>query len=511
MNPNAIKKIVIVGGGTAGWMTAAALAKKFSATNIVLTLVESEAIGTVGVGESTIPHIRHFNQFLGIDESVFIVETKATFKLGIAFKNWGVLGSDYIHPFGPLGHDINGVEFHHYWLRMQREGYAFTSSSYALDSYSLAASAARAGKFQHPSVDRKNLLSTYSYAFHFDAALYAKYLRNYSEIIGVVRQEGMVVETKLNSDNGFIHSVVLDSGLVVEGDLFIDCSGFKGLLIDRVLHATFEDWSHWLACDKAVAVPCESSAKMLAPFTQATAHKAGWQWRIPLQHRTGNGHVYASDYMSEDEATAILLNNLDGAPLGEPRCFTFKAGQRKQNWKKNCVAIGLSGGFLEPLESTSIYLIQVGIQKLLEFFPDKNFFKSNTAEFNRQVDAEYTRIRDFIIMHYKETRRDDSQFWLRCKNMTVPDALQQRQELFGQSGYVDHEQYGVYQSVCIGQGLIPRNYDFKINKFSSNDIEIYLRKIRTDINTAVDAMPSAKNYIESIVAVSAAVAQAGRQ
>jgi tryptophan halogenase len=506
MNPNAIKKIVIVGGGTAGWMAAAALAKKFSACNIQIVLVESEAIGTVGVGESTIPHIRHFNQFLEIDENVFIAETKATFKLGIAFKNWGVQGSDYIHPFGPLGHDISGVEFHHYWLRMQREG-----SVFSLDNYSVAAMAARAGKFQHPSLDRENLLSNYSYAFHFDAALYAKYLRNYSEVRGVVRQEGVVVETKLDSVTGFIQSIVLDSGVVVDGDLFIDCTGFKGLLIDKALHAEFEDWSHWLVCDKAIAVPCESSEKMLTPYTQAIAHKAGWQWRIPLQHRTGNGHVYASDYMSEDEATAILLNNLDGATLAEPKSFTFKAGKRKQNWKKNCVAIGLASGFLEPLESTSIYLIQVGIQKLIEFFPDKSFFEANTAEFNYQVDAEYTRIRDFIIMHYKETRRDDSEFWVRCKNMSVPAALQQRQDLFGQTGFVDREQYGVYESVCIGQGLLPKHYDFKINQYSSENIMKYLQNIRMDINAAVQQMPSAKQYIEKMVAANSVMAQEGQR
>lgn len=261
MNPNAIKKIVIVGGGTAGWMTAAALAKKFSALVVEIVLVESEAIGTVGVGESTIPHIRNFNQFLGIDENVFIAETKATFKLGISFKNWGSVGSDYIHPFGPLGHDISGVEFHHYWLRMRNEG-----SNFSLDHYSLAAMAARAGKFQHPSSDSESLLSNYSYAFHFDAALYAKYLRHYSEERGVKREEGIVAETKLDLDSGFIKSILLTSGLIVEGDLFIDCTGFRGVLIDKVLGAKFDDWSHWLACDKAIALPCESSTKMLMPF-----------------------------------------------------------------------------------------------------------------------------------------------------------------------------------------------------------------------------------------------------
>ena len=478
-------------------MTAAALAKKFSGLDILITLVESDVIGTVGVGESTIPHIRNFNDFLGIDENVFIAETKATFKLGISFKNWGYQGSDYIHPFGPLGHDISGVEFHHYWLRTRNEG-----SLYSLDNYSLAAMAARAGKFQHPLSDSESLLSTYSYAFHFDAGLYAKYLRNYSEDKSVLRHEGIVAQTKLDADSGHIKSIVLDSGLTLEGDLFIDCTGFKGLLIDNALNAEFEDWSEWLACDRAIAVPCEPSSKMLTPFTQAMAHKAGWQWRIPLQHRIGNGHVYASDFMSDDEAAATLLNNLDGAALAEPKFFKFKAGQRKNNWKKNCVAIGLSGGFLEPLESTSIYLIQVGIQKLIDFFPNMNFFEANAREFNRQVDAEYIRIRDFIIMHYKETQRTDSDFWIRCKNMNVPDALAQRQQLFGQCGYVDHQQYGVYASVCIGQGLVPQSYDFKIDKFSSEAIDKYLEKIRSDIMKTVELMPIAKNYIENIVSSS---------
>ena len=495
MNQHSIKKIVIVGGGTAGWMTAAALAKKFLPINMDIVLVESEAIGTVGVGESTIPHIRGFNEYLGIDESFFIAETKATFKLGIAFKHWGRLGNDYIHPFGPLGHDINGVEFHHYWLRMQQEG-----SKYPLDNYSMAAMAARAGKFQHPSTDPMSLLSNYNYAFHFDAALYAKYLRRYAEAINVKRIEGIVAATNLNSDNGFIESIRLDSGITLGGDLFIDCTGFKGILIDKVLNAKFEDWSHWLRCDKAIAVPCALSEEKLTPYTQATAQQAGWQWRIPLQHRTGNGHVYASDYLSDDEAAAILLKNLDGEPLAEPKFFTFKAGQRKQNWEKNCVAIGLSGGFLEPLESTSIYLIQVGIQKLLDFFPDKNFAKANSAEFNRQLDEEYVRIRDFIIMHYKENAREDSPFWMDCKNMSVPDALAQRQKLFKSTGYVDHQQYGVYAAVCIGQGLIPDVYDFKINAFSHHKIAAYLEKIHGNINAAVASMPFAQDYINRILA-----------
>lgn len=494
MNQHLIKKIVIVGGGTAGWMTAAALAKRFSSEYMKILLVESEAIGTVGVGESTIPHIRGFNDFLGIDEAFFIAETKATFKLGIAFKNWGALGNDYIHPFGPLGHDINGVEFHHYWLRMKRE-----SKVHPLDDYSVAAVAARAGKFQFPTDDPNSLLSKYNYAFHFDAALYAKYLRKYSQLKRVERIEGIVATTELNLESGFITAIILDSGLRIDGDLFIDCTGFKGVLIDKVLKARFEDWNHWLPCDKAIAAPCAPSDKPLHPYTLSTAKSSGWQWRIPLQHRTGNGHVYASSYLSDDEATAIFLDGLDGELLAEPKCFTFRAGQRKNNWEKNCVAIGLAGGFLEPLESTSIYLIQVGIQKLLDFFPDKNFKKSNSDEFNRQLDAEYIRIRDFIIMHYKENSRVDSQFWIDCKNMSVPDGLAHRQKLFGTVGYVDHLQYGVYAAVCMGQGLYPEKYDFKINKYSSESISAYLEKIRSDIKNTVAAMPVAKDYFNRVV------------
>ncbi len=494
MITNTIKKIVILGGGTAGWMTAAAFAKKYPATTMFITLVESEAIGTIGVGESTIPHIRHFNQFLGIDEKVFMAETKATFKMGIAFKDWGSLGNEYIHPFGPLGHDINGVEFHHYWLRSRLSG-----SPYPIDNYSLAAVAARAGKFQHPSDDQSSLLSTYSYAFHFDASLYARYLRNYSEKRQVSRKEGIVCETILNPQTGFIESIRLNSGEIVEGDLFIDCTGFRGMLIEDVMHSGFDDWSHWLACDKAVAVPCERNNEQLNPYTLSIAHRAGWQWRIPLQHRTGNGHVYASDYMSDDEATSLLLNNLNGAPLAEPRILKFKAGQRKKNWVKNCVAIGLSGGFLEPLESTSIYLIQVGIQKLLEFFPDLNFFEENIKEFNNQLDAEYVRIRDFIIMHYKQSARDDSEFWLRCKNMTVPEALANRQKIFSACGHIDHEQYGVYAAVCIGQGLIPKSYDFKINALPMAAIEKYMEKIRAEIGLATQSMSNADMYIKKFI------------
>ena len=499
MNPNAIKNVVIVGGGTAGWMMAAALSTQFKESGLNIILLESETIGTVGVGESTIPHIRDFNKFLGIDENFFIEQTKATFKLGIVFKNWGNLGDDYVHPFGPLGHDISGIEFHHFWLRMQREGKASS-----LDDYSLASKAARMGRFTPPEVDGGFLESSYNYAFHFDAALYARYLRKFSEATGVVRVEGILDHVTQDESSGFIKSVILQSGQEINGELFIDCTGFKGVLIDKVLQTPFEDWSRWLLCDKAIAIPCEKPDATVTPYTQATAHKAGWQWRIPLQHRTGNGHVYASQFMSDDEAASILLNNLDGAALAEPKSFTFTAGQRKQNWEKNCVAIGLASGFLEPLESTSIYLIQVGIQKLIEFFPNINFAAENTAEFNRQVNAEYLRIRDFIIMHYRENNRTDSEFWQHCRNMSIPDSLAERQELFSTCGHIDHKQYGVYASVCIGQGMVPKSYDFKVDKFSSADIEKYLSTIRNEILSAANKMPFAQDYIVSLLAKNSA-------
>ena len=494
MNPNAIRNIVIVGGGTAGWMAAATLIKNFQKSDLKIVLLESESIGSVGVGESTIPHIRGFNKFLGIDENFFIEKTKATFKLGIAFKNWGKLGDDYIHPFGPLGYDINGIEFHHFWLKLHREGKATS-----LDDYSLAAKAARMGKFKPPEDSENFYESSYNYAFHFDAALYAQYLRKFSEDKGVVRIEGILDYVKQDEKNGFIKSVILKSGQEINGELFIDCTGFKGILIDKVLKTPFEDWSQWLRCDKAIALPCEKPDVAITPYTQSTAHKAGWQWRIPLQHRTGNGHVYASQYMSDDEAASVLLNNLDGNPLADPKFFTFTAGQRKQNWEKNCVAIGLASGFLEPLESTSIYLIQVGIQKLIEFFPDIHFASSNTEEFNRHVNTEYLKVRDFIIMHYKENNREDSVFWVDCKNMTVPTSLAERQKLFLASGYIDHSQYGVYASVCIGQGLFPKSYDFKVDKFSSQDIERYLLSIKNEIKLIADKMPTAEDYIADLL------------
>src|SRR5690606_34706026 len=404
-----IKKIVILGGGTAGWMTAAALANRFAKTECTIQLVESEQIGTVGVGEATIPHLRFFNETLGIDENEFMRRTHATYKTGIEFINWGRMGEAYIHPFGEYGHEINGASFHHFWLKLRQAGVIEP-----IDNYSLPIVAAKLNKFEYPETNRRSILSTFSYAFHMDAGLYAKYLREYAERKGVRRTEGKVVDVNQHKSTGeqqdFIKDIVRESGEIIDGDLFIDCSGFYGLLIEKTLKTGYQDWTHWLPCDRATAVPCERTGE-LSPYTKCTARTAGWQWRIPLQHHTGNGHAYSSPYMSDDEAASILLNNLEGEPLAEPNFLRFQTGRRNSSWNKNCVAIGLSSGFLEPLESTSIYLIQIAITKLLELFPDQSFNPIVTREFNGAMELEYERVRDFLILHYHATERSDSDFW----------------------------------------------------------------------------------------------------
>lgn len=487
-----IKTIVIVGGGTAGWMSAAALSTRYANAKLNIVLVESEVLGTVGVGESTIPAIRDFNRFLGIDEAEFINATQATFKLGIEFNDWGALGNKYIHPFGQTGHDISGVEFQHYWLMLRAAG-----DLTPYDNYSLSAVAAKMGKFSVPSNNPDSILSSFNYAYQFDAALYAKYLRELSERQGVVRIEGVVNETLLNHDTGFVESLRLTSGELVAGDFFIDCTGFKGLVVNKALKVGFSDWSEWLPCDRAIAIACEKT-DIVRPYTRATAHGAGWQWRIPLQHRTGNGCVYASDFMSSDEATAILYSQLDGKPLAEPKYFSFKAGQRHVSWEKNCVAIGLAGGFLEPLESTSIYLIQFAIQKFIDLFPANFPYRINATEFNRLLSAEYTKIRDFIILHYTETSRDDTEFWRYCNNITQPVSLLERQTVFKTSAHIDHTQYGAYAAVCIGQGITPQSFDSRVTQYPITKIREYVRGIQEDVMSAALAMPSAEDVLHSV-------------
>ncbi|MFL6671746.1 MAG: tryptophan halogenase family protein, partial [Massilia sp.] len=409
----AIKDIVIVGGGTAGWMTAAALSTILGG-RYNIRLVESDDIGIVGVGEATIPMIQRFNQVVGIDEQEFMRETQGTFKLGVEFVNWGKLGERYMHGFGRLGQDLARVPFDTYWKKMRRLGMAAP-----LEQYSITRMAAKANRFMPARHDVPNSpLGDITYAYHFDASLYARYLRKLSESRGVVRIEGKIARATQREGDGFIDAVVLENGARVEGELFIDCSGFRGLLIEQALATGYEDWSHWLPADRALAVPCES-VSALTPYTRATAHKAGWQWRIPLQHRTGNGHVYCSRYISDDEATATLLANLDGKALADPRLIRFTTGMRKQAWNRNVVAIGLAGGFLEPIESTSIHVIQSTIQRLIDFFPDRGFNRVDVDEFNRQSRFEFETIRDFIILHYHLNQRTDSEYWSACANMAV--------------------------------------------------------------------------------------------
>jgi tryptophan 7-halogenase len=519
MQPNSINEIVIVGGGTAGWMTAAALSKFLPANYCKITLIESEQIGTVGVGEATIPHIRHFNDMLGIDENEFIRATQATYKLGIQFINWGAKGSTYIHPFGLLGHDINGIDFHHYWLRLRELG-----DTTPIDDYAIANIAALAEKFDYPNHNPNEINSEFGYAFHMDASLYAIFLKKYSMQKGVIRVEGKINHVALSnrsdsnrsdsnrsdsnrsdsnrSDSntqGFVESVTLESGQSIAGQLFIDCSGFRGLLIEEALATGYEDWSHWLPCDRAVAIPSEKNSAPL-PYTRAIAQDVGWQWRIPLQHRTGNGQVYCSNYMSDETAEHNLRSQLEGKAMAEPNFLRFKTGRRKQSWNKNCVAIGLASGFLEPLESTSIYLIQVGINKLLELFPTNEFAPADTREFNRLIDIEYRRVRDFLILHYKANSRYGLPFWDYCRNMPIPSELDYKMQLFRECAQVEHYEQGLFmapswQAVYFGQGIIPQGYDTRITHYPAKLIAEYLQKVKQDIHNAVELMPSHSSSI----------------
>ena len=494
MTDNLIRRIVIVGGGTAGWMAAAALSKVLKNRYADIRLIESDTIGTVGVGEATIPQIQLFNQLLELDEDEFVRRTQATFKLGIQFVDWGQKGERYLHAFGGVGRDMQGIPFHHYWLKLFREGAVPN-----IDAYTLNCIAAEQGRFMR-SVDAGNSpLSNIAYAFHFDAALYAMYLRDFAIERGVSRREGKVAQVHLNSDNGFIRSVQMDDGEEIEGDLFIDCSGFRGLLIEQALHTGYEDWSHWLPCDRAVAVPCAKVADPL-PYTRSTAHTAGWQWRIPLQHRTGNGHVYCSQYMSDDEAAHILLQHLDGEPLAEPRLLRFTTGKRKRFWNRNCVALGLASGFMEPLESTSIHLVQSGIARLMSLFPDCHFDQEDIDEYNRQADVEFERIRNFLIAHYHITRRDDAPFWNACRYMSVPESLQRKMSLYQKNGRIFREQDELFNEtswleVMHGQGLQARGYHPVVDTMPREEIVRRLDSIRQVIKASVEYMPTHAEFI----------------
>lgn len=489
-----LQRIVIAGGGTAGWMTAAALSKVLRGT-IPITLVESEEIGSIGVGEATIPMIQLFNRVLGIDEDEFVRETQGSFKLGIEFVNWGRLGHRYMHAFGRFGQDLWTVPFHQYWLKMHLQGRAPDIAEYGITRV-----AAYRHRFMRPASDIGNSpLNDIAYAFHFDASLYARYLRRHAEARGVQRIEGRIVRVEQREGDGFVEALVLEDGQRVAGDLFVDCSGFRGLLIEQTLATGYEDWSHWLPCDRAVAVPC-AAVNPLTPYTRSTAHRAGWQWRIPLQHRIGNGHVFSSRHLSEDEATAVLLGNLDGEALAEPRTLRFTAGMRRQGWNRNVVAVGLSSGFLEPLESTSIHLIQTAIARLIDFFPSRGFSAEDRDEYNRQFRFEYESIRDFIILHYHLNQRTDSPFWVACREMAVPESLRARMRLFATHGRIvrfNNELFSelAWLQVMHGQGLRPAGYHPLVDSLDDAEIAEYLDGVRALIGRCVDVMPDHAEFI----------------
>ncbi|SES65870.1 tryptophan halogenase family protein [Thalassotalea agarivorans] len=482
---NSINRIVIMGGGTAGWMTAAALSKLLPKTHYTVTLVESEQIGTVGVGEATLPHLRFFNQRLGIDEKAFMRATNATFKLGIEFSHWAQIGDAYIHPFGDYGEGHNGVDFYQYWLA---EGIA---DIHDLDNFSLPVALCNAKKFAFPSDDLSNISSTYSYAYHIDAGLYATFLRQFSEQHGARRIEGKVVDVKRRALSGNIESLILENGAVIEGDLFIDCSGFSSILLQKVLGVAFEDWSEFLPCNRAVAVATKAVDSNVLPYTKAMARDAGWQWNIPLQNRQGNGYVYCDKFISETQAIDTLQQHLNGEQINDINSLSFTAGKTKCAWKNNVVAVGLSSGFLEPLESTSIYLIQSSIMKLIEFLPQSQNINQCRTEFNRFMGMEMDRIRDFLILHYCATEREDSEFWRYVKHMQLPDSLGQKMAMYKSTGYIEKYQYGLFltpswQAVYHGQRVRPNQIDTRTTQLSDADRKALLQHYKEQVLRCVD-------------------------
>ncbi len=502
MAESCIRNVVIVGGGTAGWMTAAALARTFG-DQLAVRLVESSEIGTVGVGEATVPHLKLFNNLLQIDEIEFIRRTSATFKLGIQLNDWHHLGDSYIHGFGTtIGRGLGLLPFHQYWLKAARAGRAGP-----LGDYTVHTLAAPRGKFMPSASDvpPDSPLADIPYAYHMDTTRYALFLREYAEARGVRRTEGKVAEVKLRPDDGFVESVVLEGGEVVAGDLFIDCSGFRGLLIEQALHTGYIEFKDWLPCDRAVAVRTESVGAP-PPFTRANAQAAGWQWRIPLQHRIGNGHVYSSAHISDDEATATLLRNIQGRPLGEPFQLRFTAGTRRKLWNRNVVAIGLSGGFMEPLESTGIHLIQMGITRLLGLFPRDGFDPVLSERYNAQLKFDTERIRDFLILHYHATEREDTPFWQQCRHMSVPQSLQDNIDLFADSGRFFRNAEELFAEiswvqVMIGQGIVPRSWHPLVEQVPDDDLYRFVADVGRVMAQCVDAMPSHQAFIDRHCAI----------
>ncbi len=494
MSKQTQRRLVIVGGGTAGWITAAAFARLLG-PSLSIHLVESDAIGTVGVGEATIPQIIRLNTILGFDENDFLKHTYGTFKLGIEFVDWGKKGDRYLHTFGDAGLNLANVPFHHYWHRASQSG----ADAKDLWHYSLHQLAAAQGRFSKLDRVGNTAMTGLAYAYHFDASLYAQYLRKYSEARGVTRHEGIVSAVQRDGESGDIASITLDGGAEIHGDFFIDCTGFRALLMGQELGVGYQDWSKWLPCDRAQAVPSER-LDSLPPFTRATAKDAGWQWRIPLQHRTGNGHVYSSGFTTDDAAHDVLMAGLETKALADPRPIRFATGRREQFWSHNCAAIGLSSGFLEPLESTSIHLIQSHVSRLIQLFPQSANADAERAEYNRRCAAEFEQIRDFLILHYHQTEREDSEFWRYCKNMEVPDSLTHKRELFASSGRLGRDVDDLFREaswvqVMLGQGITPDGHDPMADAISDAQLSEFLGNLRTIIERAVGGLSTHRDYI----------------
>ena len=502
MKENEVKNVVVVGGGTAGWMTASLLAKVLG-KSVDISLVESDQIGIVGVGEATIPPIINFNKAIGVDEKEFIKATNATIKLGIEFNHWNKQGDSYMHAFGNIGKKFPFCDFNHFWQKFESKKETNSPlNSNSFWDYSLNYQAAKQGKFAPLAVIPNTNLPGIAYAYHFDAALYAKFLRNHAEGLGVKRIEGKIVDVGQNMNSGFIETLNLENGKAINGDLFIDCTGLAALLIEKTLNTGYEDWSHWLPCNRAVAVPCESTAN-IEPYTRSTAHRAGWQWRIPLQHRIGNGLVYSDKHMTDDQAKELLLSQLDGKPLAEPKIVSYKTGRRRKQWNKNVVSIGLASGFFEPLESTNIHLIQTAAIRLVKYFPHLGINNEEVDSFNEESRIESETIRDFIILHYKLNSRGDSEFWRACQRMEVPESLSKKIDLFNKTGKVyckpdDLFTEIAWQQVMLGQGNLPKDHHPIVNTLSDEQINELMSNLKTIINRAVEKLPTHEEFLKSL-------------
>jgi len=487
--PKPVRRVVIAGGGTAGWMVAAGLSKCLG-RQVDIRLVESEEIGTVGVGEATIPTLHILHQILDLDEREFIRATQATFKLGISFENWRNVGENYFHSFGKTGKGHWTAGFHHFWLEARRRGLASDYGDYCLELR-----AAMENRFATLPDNGIN------FAYHFDATLYGQYLRRYSEALGVQRIEGKIAQVHTDAENGFITGLQLADGPLVEGDFFIDCTGMRSLLLGETLGVPYESWSHWLPCDSALAVQTKLVGEPV-PYTRSIAHPWGWQWRIPLQHRVGNGVVFSSRHVSDDEAKAALLANIEGEVLRPPRVIRFTPGQREQVWKKNVVAIGLSSGFLEPLESTSIHLIQKGLTRLVELFPTDGVRQSDIDEYNLQTREQIEIIRDFIILHYHVTNRDDTPFWRSCRDMEVPPLLKHRIQHFRDTARVMLRQDELFAEnswvqVMMGQGITPASHHPITRNMDNRNLADFLGEIRKDVARTLMKLPRHQQFIDS--------------